>query len=206
MRHLKLPWIMAAGSFLKHVIWFYWTDTEFKSRYCIVKLSGTDEIIQSTLAGNATETSAVFFPITSHLTRSLSLLAFNLEISSPLLIPRSIPGFSRTLRRPLKVSFPAVRSPCVSDFYITWTHKGKVWGILLHLSLKPEPANAIVNICSLLLWKVTFKGVLSSGGGKELMVLSPCLLPTYSDCGPLCGLKSRVLLVFRWDNDQDVAK
>lgn len=70
---------------------------------------------------------------------------------------------------------------------------------LRHLaSLKFETwANiAIVSICSLLLWKVTSKWVLIYGRGLELIVLLHCLLPSYSDCGPLSGHLYWVLLVF----------
>lgn len=92
------------------------------------------------LASNVAGTSAVFLSITSHLTRSFF---FILEFSSPLLVPQSIPGSSRALSHPLKVSFPAVHSPCVSDFYNHINTQGKVWGTL-HLSLKLEPTKLLL--------------------------------------------------------------
>lgn len=51
-------------------------------------------------------------------------------------------------------------------------------------SLKSEIRSnkAIVSICSLVLGKVTFEGVLIFTGGEELIVLLLCLLPIVNLC------------------------
>lgn len=91
---------------------------------------------------NWNHSSLPFYHTTSH--QVLSLLAFIQEFSSPLLIPQSIPGSSRVCIHPLKVSFPAVLSPCVSDFYNHMNIQTKVWGTLPHLSLKLESTKLLL--------------------------------------------------------------
>lgn len=162
----------------------------------MVKYYGKNETLQNMLIRDTTITSTVVFSMRYQLMGSCPCL--------PFLIPQCIQCSSRALSRSSKVSFPAVHSTCVSDFY---NHMNTREGLRHLASLKFDTrANiAIVSICSLLLWKVTSKWVLIYGRGLEFIVLLHCLLPSYWDCGHLSGHLYWVLLVFWWGYDQDVA-
>lgn len=117
------------------------------------------------------------------------------------LISFTYPSVYSRLPSLLKVSFPAVHSP-----WLLQSHEHTREGVkhLASLKFETRASNAIVSMCSLLLWNVTSKGVLSSDGGQELIVVLLCLLPTYSDCGPLCGLRSCVAMIRAWRNNGKV--